>query len=354
MKKLIFILSMIVSMLSACNGVDTPQPPVSGETDSVTKTRSEENGNILTFASEHDFEVALANIASLESTEDKLMSVKEKFPNFISIQEIYGNALAEAENLEEDEASYLNFKERYSSLYFPMIAEDAGFYIPMSNLNTAFLMNEKCEVRIGNTIKSMKDIVDYSQLVELGRAYYSNPLNTTADSYTEFNFDGPKSNIPPTYEAGWRYNNDRDRMINLKMDRQVVKYLELPTYTVCESRLHIEISFRKKTWLGWVNYSSNTNIAGKFEYPNSVWAYELDKSNSGNSSHDIWFTIPIEVQPTSGASDLQGAYRAIFPKITATNLKIIYRGFADPISYNVSIGGATCIMRVAGAIIPSL
>ena len=51
-----------------------------------------------------------------------------------------------------------------------------------------------------------------------------------------------------------------------------------------EMNLKLEISFRKKTWLGWANYSSVTNTNMKFNIDGSEITYNFYKN--ADSSHD--------------------------------------------------------------------
>lgn len=283
----------------------------------------------------------------MNSSEAKFAWVKENYPDFESIQNVYSQALSEAENLDETEEAFTIFMDKYDALYFPLVDEDAGFYIPMSDLDAAFLTNPNGEVKIGGEIRNLKDISNYNQLFSLGRTYYNEGAPLLADAYTEFTYKPSMTKIGQTYESGWRVNSDNDRKINLKIDRQLQEIKGVPTYTASRSVLHIEISFRKKTWLGWSNYSSETNIKGNINY-GGVSPFPLNESQSGNSSHDLWHDLPIKL------SHETGYYVATFPIVSSNDIKIAYRGFSTELSYSFSMNGAYCKVPVAGTITPQM
>ncbi len=75
-----------------------------------------------------EFNNALTRIRSLNSSKEKIEWVHSTYPEFNSVQDIYNSAMIEMENeVDETKESYLNFKEKFNTLYFPMYGEDAGF-----------------------------------------------------------------------------------------------------------------------------------------------------------------------------------------------------------------------------------
>lgn len=340
-------------MLTSCNNDVEPQIPQSNNKAEDVQTRTNSEYETLSFESMNDFMSAVREIASKESSQEKLSWIKEKYPNFVSMQQVYEEALSEAEGLDDSEEKYMDFKEKYNTLYFPLVGEDAGFYIPMSDLDAAYFVNPAGNVTINNEVKDMRDINDYSQLVELGRAYHSYPnsLLSVPSGYEFFKYTANKDKIGQTYESGWRKNENsgKDRIINLKMDRQLKEW-SLPSqpFTASRSVLHIEISFRKHTALGWVNYSSETTIVGEFKYGDRT-ILKVDAKSKGTSSHDHWPEIPVlqngDVRPII----------VTFPTITSTGLVVHYRGFDNTKPYDtITMNGAWCEVAYPSTITPIL
>lgn len=350
---------MLMFAMASCSQTEDAILNMEKKSVEVSLTRSSTTSSILSFADQADFDETVAVLKSISSSDEKLKWVNKKYPNFISIQEEYGNALAEADSLDGSEASFLSFIDKYDTLYFPLEGEDAGFYIPMTNLEAAFLVNRNCEVRIGSETRCLKDIDSYSQLFELGRTYYNvgQPILSADGEYSEFKFDPGKSNIGERYESGWRYNGkndtekDADRKLNLKINRFMEeKSLQIAQDSYIKygiSQLHIEISFRKKTWLGWTNYSSETSIKGVINLGDIQGFLNLDESHSGTSSHDINKTLGVYI------SNQNNQCIATFPHITG-NLKIAFRGFTKEQDYDVKMNGAFCSIPAVGYVVPKL
>lgn len=342
-------MSTVLFLLTSCGNEDIPQKPEREIAKSENAmTRSVKTYPVLSFENQSAFDEAVNEIASLDSSEAELAWVKENYPEFESIQHVYSQALSEAENLDETEEAFTAFMDKYDALYFPLVGEDAGFYIPMSNLDAAFLVNPNCEVKIGGEIVNLKDISDYCQLFSLGRTYYNEGTPLLADTYTEFTFKPSMTKIGQTYESGWRYNADNDRKINLKIDRQLNEISPAPTYTVSESKLHIKVSFRKhmNDVVGWVNYSSKTTVVGSFKCGSEV--ISVNKDMSGTSSHDVKLYIPVHIELGNG-----NFYVATFPEITSDNLVVHFRGFDNRKPYNnIKMNGAYCKIPYLGMIVP--
>ena len=84
--------------------------------------------------------------------------------------------------------------------------EDMGFYIPMTDLDKAYLVNRNCEVSIAGNIKSLRDIHDYSTLMMLDRAYYSMEKPMTLGTVYNFTIKHDDQNsVGPEYESDWRF-----------------------------------------------------------------------------------------------------------------------------------------------------
>ena len=83
-------------MSSACSSLDIPEvdTKTSAKDSAFTETRSSEEP-LLSFESEAAFLKEVQEIASLESDEAKEEWVSQKHPGFISIQNLYWNAMEE-------------------------------------------------------------------------------------------------------------------------------------------------------------------------------------------------------------------------------------------------------------------
>lgn len=163
-------------VLSSCVSTDEPilMHQHTAHDATACKTRSS-NDNVLSFKDCNEFNDALEILTDLPSDEERMQWVSNRYPDFKSIQMLYWEAMDEMGKMEDvGIEEYETFQEKYSTLYFPKFMEDAGYYIPMTNLTAAFLCNQDCEVIIGEQLLSFKDIDDYGTLMDLGRAYYSN------------------------------------------------------------------------------------------------------------------------------------------------------------------------------------
>lgn len=345
MKRIIYYTMLLAGIvLSSCTSVEEPQLlQTTGNSISSATRSAEDEGSVLSFENEDAFEAALNMIASFDSDEEKAAWVKSQFPTFKSIQEIYTQALLEANDIDESADSYLSFVDKYSELYFPMEGEDYGFYIPMTNLDAAYLVNASYTVCIGGEMINMRDISSFEQLFELGRTLYneSNPL-LASTNYTEFTFSTNIKKIGATYESGWRYNGSKKRKVNLKIDRQLGER-DVPPHKIGVSKLHFEISFRKKTIFGYTNYSEDSTLSGTITLANG-YSLPINKSQKGMSSHDLWIEVPVIVTP--GTNN----FIATFPTITGS-LKIEMPYFPVE-NYTINMNGAYCSIPAKGFIVP--
>ena len=173
----------------------------------------------------------------------------EKELGFISLNTIFDNAMEEAATLGQSEADYKNFKAKYSeSLYFPEYKDDYGAYLPVSNESLAFVLNCDGEVMIGEEIMNFVDITTYEQLQQIGQAMYD--LGTDTPMLMAA---GVGDYLGDQYDSGWQIEDDRK--LRLKIGRRIRERQGEGPFVIA---LHYEISFRKKVWIGWVNYSSKT------------------------------------------------------------------------------------------------
>lgn len=287
---------------------------------------------ILKFKDANTYEQTLNKIA--------LMSEKEKtdwlksFNDFVPLISIYERAMEEATDLGETQEDYINFKTKYEEyLYFPMYKEDFGFYMKVSNENEALLVNANGLVMIGNDLKQMNDIISYEDLQKTGKAYYpienqpSLKANTNLGGKTLYYNLNAGEYIGEQWSSGWERRDDRQ--LQVKLGLRIYQII----YGIFTPKMHLEVSFRKKTWLGWANYSSYTsttgtiNITGTTQIPISFQA-------NGSSSHD-WYSNEINTKIVNEAFfDRRQVYEV---PIIFANLTVTFQGFTSPKYCNFSL-----------------
>lgn len=241
---------------------------------------------------------------------------------FGSLQQIFEQAMIDAEEVDETEVSYMAFKEKYDKyLYFPMYKEDMGFYMPVADQEKAATVNSIGFVVIGNEVKCLRNIANYADLQATGQAYYDldeivslRAAVTTVDSHNTDAFIGQE------IDSGWFYDSDGDRKIRFKIGRKSNKQNINPVPPSTpplrfKMNLKLEISFRKKTWLGWLNYSSATDTNMTFIINGTTHPYH--HAEEGSSSHD--WTCP-DILPWETTGNIFNGIRDVFstPAINAT------------------------------------
>lgn len=301
--------------------------------------------SVLSFDSRQDFEAAVAHIASLPSEDEKAEWVRGVYPHFQSVQNRYWMAMEEMGEMENvDEECYNTFQKKYSMLYFPKYMDDAGFYIPMTDLDAAFLANENCEVIIGGEIVNLRDIEDYSKLMELGRAYYSidNPMPIAA--MTSFELKSTSMDpVGPEYDSGWTTYDDRK--VKLKARRKFNTIEMSPGFNGSQSVLHLEFCFRKKTWLGWSNYKSESTLTFKATAFGGKPVTAPSFHHNSNSSHDSELLYPIRI--TSDASH----WYYIFDEAPC-EATVNFRGVSHILTYKWNMPGIQCIHPLSASHYP--
>lgn len=199
-----------------------------------------------------------------------------------------------AEIDDESQKAYEVFKNKYSQLYFPCHMEDAGFYIAMSNLDAAFLVNRNYEVSISGKVENLRDINSYQELMNLNRAFYSDNTSMTRAGFVEFTLSSTSMNsVGPEYDSGWTEYGKRK--VKLKARRRFEAFTPAPGFSGSISLMHLEFCFRKKTFLGWVNYSCKSTVNFTANIPGVSRPVTNTSSNSGSSSHDTEFEYPISI-----------------------------------------------------------
>ncbi len=335
----IFFLATLL-LLNACS--NALEPTLTHDNFESQEEISEQRDSILSFTSVDEYNQVCDSLATLSSESAKLSWMKNNYPHFYSIQNLYWDAMQEIAAVDNiDLITYNQFNSKYSQLYFPREEDDAGFYIPIRNENQAFVANTNCLVKIANRIVNLRDINSYEDLMESGKAYYaSTPMTIDNSEFVIINRD--MDPVGPVYESGWI--NIGDRRILLKATRHFKADPNLPSYTnAILSLLRLEFCFRKKTWVGWVNFSA-TSTTTFIANLGSGWGKPVMATHDGFSSHDSELTFQIhhaivnnkhryyypqtQCQVTTNLSGLSSPYTFSF------TMPYIYCQYNDPITIN--------------------
>lgn len=333
MKKYIFILICIfVICLSSCSDnaiVDDISMP---QTLSKNQSKNQKVYKSISFSSEKEYEDAYYAISHLSTEEEKANWVKENYPTFYSMHDLYSDAMDEmASYADVTKEIYQKFEDKYCALYFPHYLDDAGFYIPMSDLNASYLVNPNGEVSISDKVKNLIDISDYYSLVNLGRAFYSTESNLTRGDAVEFYLTSTSMNsVGPEYDSGWKEYGDRK--VKLKARRRFETINLSPQLVGSHSLIHLEFCFRKKTWLGWSNYKCKSTISFQFNLFGRGWYGPIIWDHNSTSSHDSEMEYPI-IEYNAGDHYV---YSFVEAPCTAT---INFADISSPLNYNWTMPG---------------
>lgn len=298
---------LAVTMIgSSCSQTEMPESPASSKSTSFLQhegTRSPSSDEaVLQFDNEADFQAAVAQLKNLTNVEEKTSWVRNNFGHFQSIQDLYWNAMNEVDESNDDSPeSFELFQQKYEGLYFPKFMEDMGFYIPMTDLDKAYLVNKNCEVSIAGNIINLRDIHDYGTLTMLGRAYYSMEQPLAIGTVYNFTLDKlAKDPVGPEYDSGWKHfksntTDDTERKVKLKVRRKFVEIPVSPITNGSQSRVHLELCFRKKRWCGFTNYNGKETMTFKTVIPGYGNLGPLTFNHESYSSHDDEFVYPIKI-----------------------------------------------------------
>lgn len=326
MEKSFFILALISAMaFSSCSNdcdIENTLTNVTG-----TRTLSLDVSTPVEFANETEFKSAIEQISKLDNSEKKLAWVHAHYPTLHSIMDIYYDALTEADKIGDSESDFNQFMDKYSSLYFPLYKEDAGFYVPIQDENVAYLANSKCEVKIGGQVVSLRDVFDYQTLMDMGVAYYTNTsskrLKAVSSSDVDIlrNYEKDMNSVGTEYDSDWRMYEGRK--VKLKARRRVSSNV---------SKLHFEFCFRKKKPRGWVNYSSESTFNGKVNLATTDRKLTLavNKKIDGRSSHDYEIECNVHLDQTT----------LIFLYLDCS-MTVQFRGIGD-INFNWGMKAVAC------------
>lgn len=322
-------------LFCACNN-DTLTEFNSSQNESANK----ENSSMLHFNSEKDYQQAIESLASLENKGQKDQWLKSKYGKFTSLKAVYDSAMIDAAKLDESKEAFVQYKDKYKkSLYFANYKDDCGAYLPVTNTDAAYLLNADGNVSIAGKVINKRDVDSYAKLQQAGVAMYDNKFLALTRGGWSYNilhhsttaFQDKSNNVGEEFDSGWWKQNKRK--VRLKCGRKVLKGYSLQGYTFV-MKMHLEVSFRKKTWLGWANYSSVTETVGEFEGGlNDVDTYR----ESGWSSHDFYKEVSVEPFVENGRIFWYNA--PIKGKLTVN-----YQGIGLLPSVEFTIGGVSALM----------
>lgn len=313
-----FLFTLCILTLCSCNNDFADEfevdKVISNSVDSIS------NGmTMLQFASESDFENAIKTLSSLD-VQERSEWVITHYGKIVSLKDVYDEAMNDAEQLDESSVAYEKFRNKYEkSLLFANYKDDYGVYLPVSNDVIASLLNSDGNILINGEVKNMKDIFSYSQLQQLGVAMYDLDDNVARSRYE----------VEDEYDSKWYRENGKK--IRVKCGRQVLKDSGILTTPVM-MRMHIEISFRKKTWLGWTNYSSQIEVEGSYTIAGTTTS--ISENKTADSSHDYYYSLPYAM-PVAYNNSYQ---RLALP--IAVDLKINYRGIHHELDYQFTLPAA--------------
>lgn len=297
---------------------------ISGQTKTLKSSSEDEiSQTALRFKDEAAYEKTIAKLESM--SEEERSQWYKTLEGFNSLQAVFEKAMVDVEDVDETEKSYMSFKTKYDKyLYFPMYEEDYGVYIPIIEQDIAPVANPDGLVIVGNEVRSLKNIINYSDLQQSGQAYYE-PTSVQTKALS------PTANIRSQYlgqaSSGWERRGSRKLQIKFgRKSNQVVAPSPFRLY------LHMEVSFRKKTWIGWVNYSSITDTKVDYTISGVKYTYTLHKNNY--SSHD-WFDNKDLPFARAGATT-NGIAVYSTPAISAS-FRSEFRGFDQPYYWNCNL-----------------
>lgn len=294
----------------------------------------QEDQIVIKFKDELAYESTIENIRTMSKDEQLAWS---QTLGFNSLQRIYEQAMMDVDAVDETEVSYMAFKEKYDKyLYFPMHKEDMGFYMPIIEQDKAVVSSIEGLVIIGNEIRNLNDITSYADLQVTGQAYYSIDENVSTRAIP-VGYNTKSDFIGKEIDSGWFEDSNHDRKLRIKIGRKSNKANINPIPPNPSNpygtpgfafgmNLKLEISFRKKTWLGWVNYSSETRTNMTFTIGGRNYPYTHNEN--GASSHDWTDAYPL---PFNFTGQYLNAVKPIYftPAIGAS-FNTYYRAFDTP------------------------
>lgn len=214
---------------------------------------------------------------------------------FSSLNDIYTDAMMNAESYYDREGGYEEFKMKYSALYFPEYGDDYSAYLPVSDPVISYFLNEDGEIIIDGKKVNLKDISTYRQLVELGLTPPEEEISVSDQNTFSATRDGnllfPGEPIKLEPNKAFKKNNRKIWIHHTPMGIRE----NLNT-------AGIEICFRKKGFLGaWYNHWALTKAYVYVGRNGTMVVSRITKD--GYSSHDHLFIVNdsfLETEPLNG------------------------------------------------------
>ncbi len=348
------VLGCLSLMLAACTG-DYDQPPILEDepqgTRSIESKVSLTQDSILTFSNAEVFNEVLGKLQSLQTEEQRLEYMQTLAPNFVSMRVRYIKALEEVDSLVNTEEDFLALKQRYPEFYYANEGEDGGIYMPIEEPLYAYVVSPLGKVQIGLQRETKRKIPDYEKLKEEGLTYSDldktielevmpdtlmGELQNNKEQYKTFTFHGNYLKEIPKgvkYSSGWIKNGKRKFKLMAKREARRISYPG-GAY-IWDGRLHLELCFRKKVGLSWINYYSRTETKLKVKHENDInWQTLHQQNRNGFSSHDLYYGIPCFTSRLPN-----GFIRHTYPTLEC-DATIKYNGFSNSMNFKWSLLGA--------------
>jgi len=263
------------------------------------------------------YEETLATLSEMTPEEQKQWA-SENLEGFVSMKDIYDQAMEEAESYYDREGGYEEFKEKYPTLYYPEEGEDYGAYIPLQEEIVANVANENGNLIIEDEICIPQKIEDYGFLIDTGRGYYyverpttptpttptyptirptTNPANVyvyhekASKTFMTWGSSGITRNNYE-FDTGWT-NVGNGKKIRIQFGRITYKTL------TSDNKIYLgsNVAFRKKGFLGaWYNYKSETSFQAivRYNLESGLPIQLCTIRHNGFSSHDKRFQAVFE------------------------------------------------------------
>lgn len=288
MRKYLFLSLSSFILLSLASCSHDNEPGICNETDlpqviTIAGKQIEKIDGTLSFDTENDLKEIADNLLHFTPTKsvdgaldvDYSQITKLKDAGFVSLYDVFSNAMNDVDSYYSRPGGYEEFKIKYNTLFFPEVGDDISPYMPISDEKLAMLADENGNVMIGNKIVSMIDITTYQHLVDLELTPPGDHIATKADDELKRGDTVKGTNGIPESRVG---ANKVWVKVKRGMDNRI-PYLKA------------EVCFRKKYTLGWSNHNSNTDarLSGSVL---RMYAYS-QLSESGWSSHDYKYSIPV-------------------------------------------------------------
>lgn len=281
MNRVFLLVGILAYAFTSCNNdVETPvlEKQESSKMVMLAGHDIENVNGTLSFESEDELKEVASNLISYQSTKsadgaliaDYSQIQKLQENGFVSLYDIFQNALNDVDSYYDHEGGYEEMKAKYPSLFFPEVGDDISPYLPVSDRKLAMLADANGDVLIANQKVSLKDITTYQQLEDLGMT----PPDGIELMVERGDVVSGTNSIPKTTVG------QNKVWVNVKEDKDH----SIPT-------IKVEVCFRKKYFLGWSNHNSNSSAT--LGDGSGMGAYSKTYvSCHGFSSHDYVYSVP--------------------------------------------------------------